>query len=209
MGIRHWGTASALLVGAAVLLLAGCNPAQPAVSSGGPAKLDPPAVAPETQHLAEEALGKDAEILARGDLAGNGTEQLLVINRAGGKVFVTGSKSESQSGILITRAAILENSEGKWSEVLLCDEHLKNPKGYLGGSPAARETGWRLEYTKDSKQGLAMKFTPADAGMGEPASKTIFVRWNEGAKRYQSLDSSHERYLSEAPTLETPESILR
>jgi hypothetical protein len=199
----------ALLAGAAALLLAGCNPARPASPSGGLEKLDPHAGAPEAQHVAEEALGKDAEILLRGDLAGNETEQLLVVNRAGGKVSATGDRSESLSGILITRAAILENSNGKWSEVLLCDEHLKNPKGYLGGLSAARETGWHLEYTKDPKQGLEMKFTPANAGVDEAASKAIFVRWNAEAKRYQSLDPSHRKYLSEAPTLETPESILK
>jgi hypothetical protein len=209
MGIGHRGTVLALLVGAAALLLAGCNSVQPASPSGGREKLDPAFDSPEAQQVAEEALGKNTEILARGDLARSGTEQLLVVNRAGGKTSATGSMSEIQSAILITRAAIIENSNGKWSEVLLCDEHLKNPKGYLGGSSAARETGWRLEYTKDPNQGLEMKFTPMNAGADEAAGKTVFVRWNAEAKRYQSLDPSHERYLTEAATLETPESILR
>lgn len=209
MGIRHRCTAVELLIGAAVLLFAGCNPAEPALSSGGSEKPDQQAEARETQLLAERALGKNAEILARGDLAGNGTQQVLVVNRARGKISSTGGGSESPTGILITRAAILENSNGKWSEVLLCDEHLKNPKGYLGGSSTARETGWHLEFNKDPKQGLELKFTPADTGWGEQAGKAIFVRWNAGANRYQSLDPSHARYLSEAPTLETPESILR
>ena len=159
--------------------------------------------------MAEEALGKDAEILARGDLAKNGSEQLLVVNRAGGTVSSSGGKSKSPFTILSTRAAILENTSGKWVEVLLCDEHLKNPNGYLGGSPVARETGWRLEYTNDPKQGLEMKFTPADAIMDESTGKTVFVRWNAEAKRYQSLDSSHERFLNESPTLEIPESVLK
>ena len=120
--------------------------------------------------------------------------------------------------IFVTRAAILEKNGGKWSEVLLCDEHLKNPNGYLGGSPAARVAGWRLEYSQDAKEGLEMKFTPADrfdavnvntdesSGQNKP---TFDVRWNKNAKRYQSFDQSHERYLSEVPSLETPQSILK
>jgi hypothetical protein len=63
---------------------------------------------------------------------------------------------------------------------------------------------------------LEMKFTPANieareqgSGTGESAGQTVIVRWNTKAKRYQSLDASHERYLSEAPTLEIPHSILR
>jgi hypothetical protein len=209
MGIRHRGTALTIIVGAVVSLLVGCQSAQPGSPSANGAKVDPPAETPLTRDIAEKALGKEAEILAQGDLAGSGTEQLLVVNRAGRTSGGDGSGSDRQSSILITRAAILENSNGKWSEVLLCDEHLKNPKGYLGGSSAARESGWRLEYSKHPNQGLEMKFTPAGSGLGEPAGKTVFVKWNAGARRYQSLDSSHEKYLSEAPTLETPESILR
>jgi hypothetical protein len=63
-----------------------------------------------------------------------------------------------------------------------------------------------------------MKFTPAqglDAAnvnadqSSEPKVPTFDVRWNKNAKRYQSFDQSHERYLSEVPTLETPQSILK
>jgi len=37
----------------------------------------------------------------------------------------------------------------------------------------------------------------------------VVVRWNARTKSYQSLDSTHEKFLSEAPTLETPQSILK
>jgi hypothetical protein len=208
MGMGHRGTALALLVGAASIF-AGCQSAQPNAPPSSGAKIDPPAAAASRRDVAEKALGKEAEILVQGDLAGNGNEQLLVVNRASEGLGGKSGDSERGSGIIVTRAAILENSNGKWSEVLLCDEHLKNPKGYLGGSSASRETGWRLEYANDPRRGLEMKFTPAGSGLGEPAGKTVFVKWNAGAKRYQSLDSSHEKYLGEAPTLETPESILR
>ena len=173
------------------------------------ATANPAGMADDTRRVVEAALGNQAEVLAHGDLARNGLEQLLAINR-------WRVRDENPAAIFITRAAILEKANGRWTEVLRCDEHLKNPNGYLGGLSAARVNGWRLEFKTDTTQGLEMKFTPANSeageqasGTGEPAGQTVVVRWNTKAKRYQSLDASHERYLSEAPTLETPHSILR
>jgi len=179
--------------------------------------VDPDAVgmADENQNVAEAALGKQAEILAHGDLARNGLEQLVAVNRFA-KASPGGTGLENSPAIFITRAVILEKSNGKWSEILRCDEHLKNRNGYLGGSPTGRVNGWQMQFGTDTKQGLEIRFTPADdgagkegAGMGDLANQAIVVRWNTKAKRYQSLDPSHQGYLSEAPTLETPYSILR
>ena len=71
--------------------------------------------------------------------------------------------------------------------------------GISAGRPQARVTGWRLEFMTDAKQGLELKFTPAESdageegsGMGEPGGHTVVVRWNARAKRYQSLDSTRE-----------------
>jgi hypothetical protein len=171
--------------------------------------------AEETRRVAEAALGKQAEILARGDLARNGQEQLLVVNRFA-KATHDAAGTENSPAIFITRAVILEKRNGKWTEILRCDEHVKNPNGYLGGSSVVRATGWQLEFRTDASQGLELKFTPAgnDAGKegtgaGEPVGHTMIVRWNSQARRYQSLDASREGYLSEAPALETPQSILR
>jgi hypothetical protein len=171
----------------------------------------------ETRAVAEAALGKGAKVLAHGELALNGLEQVLVVNP-----FSTGAGANSEaansSPIFITRAAVLEKENGKWSQILVCDEHLKNPYGYLRGSLAPRDTGWRLEFTQDLKKGLEMKFTPVDRfdaihenGDQNSGQKSLRfdVRWNQSAKRYQSFDEPHERYVSEVPTLETPQSILK
>lgn len=162
--------------------------------------------------MAEAALGKRAEVLAHGDLARNGSEQILAVNR----LVNARRDAAGPAGILILRAAILEKSGGKWTEVLRCDERLKNPNGYLAGSPAARVSGWRLEYNTDTARGLEMKFTPSDSDTDaqgldsrESPKQALVVRWNTKAKRYQSLDASHEKYLSEVPALETPLSILK
>ena len=194
--------------------LAGCQTAQQSKFPEEARKAAAAAAAQNIQRVADIVLGKQAEVVAHGDLARNGLEQLLVVNRFG-KAAREDVGPGNPSGIFITRAAVLEKNNNKWAEVLRCDEHLKNPSGYLGGSPAAPVTGWLLELKPDPQQGLELRFTPAEAGPerpsypGESGNETIAVRWNTIAKRYQSLDRSHERYLGEAPTLETPRSILR
>jgi hypothetical protein len=217
MRIRRLRTVVGKLSWVLAVVLAGCHSARqvtPTEVTAAPQSADE---VDEARGVAEATLGKQAEILARGNLALNGREQLLVVNRfSTGRV--AGEGSANPSPILITRAAILENNGGKWSEVLLCDEHLKNPNGYLGGSPAGRVTGWRLEFRQDAMEGLEIKFTPAERFDADHVNAdqnsaqtypTFDVRWNKSAKRYQSFDQSHERYLSEVPSLETPQSILK
>jgi hypothetical protein len=217
MRIRRLRTVVGMLSWIAPLGLAGCQPAQQAAPAEAAVDHQRADAVDEARGVAEASLGKQTEVLAYGNLALNGREQLLVVNR-----FSSGNvarpASPNGSPILVTRAAILENNGGKWSQVLLCDEHLKNPNGYLGGSPAGRIAGWRLEFSQDAADGLEMKFTPAErldgvnvnADQGsEPQVPSLDVRWNKIAKRYQSFDQSHERYLSELPSLETPQSILK
>jgi hypothetical protein len=118
--------------------------------------------------------------------------------------------------MLITRAVIVQKNSDKWSEVLRCDEYVKNPRGYLGGSVTGPVTGWHLQIKKDAQTGLELRFTPAVTGQqpqssneDESGSRTIVVRWNTKTKRYQSLDKSHGEYQDEVPALETPRSILK
>jgi hypothetical protein len=217
MKIPKLRTAAGVLPWIMALSLAGCQPAQQQPAVEDPAAAEAARAADEAKGVAEASLGKQAEILAQGDLALNGREQLLVANR-----FSAGAQASkgdaTPSPVFVTRAAVLEKNDGKWSQILLCDEHLKNPHGYLGGSPRTRVTGWRLQYNQDAKDGLMMSFTPAEQADAATANatqssgqkRTTFdVRWNKNAKRYQSFDPSNERYLSEFPSLETPESILK
>jgi hypothetical protein len=217
MRIRKLRTIVGMLSWIVALLLAGCHSARQLAPTEVKAAAEAADVAGEARGVAETSLGKQAEILAQGNLALNGREQLLVVNRFS-KEAALGGSGANPSPIFVTRAVILEKDGGKWSEILRCDEHLKNPNGYLGGSPPARVTGWRLEYRQDAKEGLEMKFTLAErldavnvnTGQRSEIKNPAFdVRWNKDAKRYQSFDQSHERYLSEVPALETPQSILR
>ena len=202
----------ALLAGLAALLLAGCNSAQQDAVKNSPSNDEPTANITEAQRVANAALGNSAAILAHGDLARNGLEQILIANR---QPSAPGEAAEPKA-LMITRAVIVEKNGERWTEILRCDEHLKNPIGYLGDSPRFRVNGWRLEYDPDAKQGLELKFTAADpetgrqpVGEGEMPGKYVLVRWNTKVKRYQSLDRSQERYLSEIPTMETPQTTLR
>jgi len=102
----------------------------------------------------------------------------------------------------------LEKDANSWKEILRCDEHLQNPKGFLGGTPLAPVNGWRMQYEQDPVKGLLMYFTPLAAPKGGYAVP-VEVRWNTKAKRYQSMDRSFENFLGELPALETPESQVR
>jgi hypothetical protein len=213
MEIKTRRMVTALVVGVVAFLLVGCKSAQQTTPAEAAAPPAAPAAVPENQQVAEAVLGKQAEIVAEGDLARNGSKQLLVVNRFE-KAARGAVGAENSSPIFVTRAVIVQKVDGKWAEELRCDEHLKNPRGYLGGSPAARVTGWRLELKPDTHQGLELRFTPAPAGEDRSSDtvetgRTIVVRWNTRAKRYQSLDQSHKGYLGEVPALETPQSILR
>lgn len=174
---------------------AAANPA----SSPGPAV---PAVPDDVQKAAEQSLGSETDVLLFGDLSKDGRRQALAVNKV--KALPPGVAR----GNAITRAVILEQDGNTWKEVLRCDEHLENPKGFLGGTPLAAVNGWRMQAEQDLEKGLLLYFTPLAAPKGGYAVP-IEVRWNSKVKRYQSMDRSFENFLIELPALETPESQVR
>jgi hypothetical protein len=178
---------------------AAATPASPGATPSAPAA---PVVPDEIQKAAETALGSETEVLLYGDLAKNGARQILAVNRAKATPQMT------MPGTVITRGVILENIGGTWKEILRCDEHLENPKGFLGNIPLAPVNGWRLQYEQDNDKGLLLYFTPTTDPKGA-RMLPVEVRWNIKAKRYQSLDRNFENFLYELPALETPESQVR
>jgi len=109
---------------------------------------------------------------------------------------------------VVTRAVVAEQDNGKWTELLRCDEHLKNSKGYLGSTPLDSITGWRLQYEQNAEKGLQLYFTPLKVN-GDTHVLPVGVRWNPATKRYQSLDGTYEHFLKESATLENVRSTLR
>ncbi len=112
-------------------------------------------------------------MLLNGDLAKNGKQQFLAAN-----VVPKTSKNNNIAGTIITRAVIAQNEDGQWKEIFRCDEHLKNAKGFLGGTPMSDVAGWRIAYEQDPAKGLALYLTPLK-GVDDPAhSLPIGVRYN-------------------------------
>jgi hypothetical protein len=172
-------------------------PAQPAAPAE-PEKPAAPAIPPEIEQVAENTLGSETEVLVYGDLALTGKQQILMINR------LKKTPEGKTPGTLLSRAAIVENDGGKWKQVLLCDQHLKNTKGFLAATPVADVPTWRLQYEQHEDKGLVMYFTPLDKPAGGYL-QTIGIRWNKKVGRYQSLDRNYENFLGETPSLDVPD----
>lgn len=159
------------------------------------AKPAAPAYPAEVDSVAQKLFGSDTDVMAYGDLANNGKEEAFIVN----KVKIT--PETMAPGLLVARAAIIEKDAGSWTEVLLVDEHLKNPKGFLGGQPIAPVDGWRVQKETDAKNGLQLYFTPLHKPAGG-YTQTYEVRWNPAVKRYETMDRSFQNFLTELPSLQ-------
>ncbi len=184
-----------LSVLAVLACLTGCGGPEPVPQPGAESKPAAPAIPEEVEAAAQAILGSEAEVLLHGDLARTGAVQVLSINR------IKKAPEGAPPGTLFTRLAIVEKAGDKWREVLRCDEHLKNPNGFLAATPISPVNGWRLQQEKHSEQGLVLYFTPLQKPAGG-SQMTIGVRWNPKLKRYQSLDRGYQTFLGETPMLE-------
>ncbi len=197
-------TAALLFAG----LLAGCGstpsstPSEAKPDAAAEAKPAKPPVPDDIQGAATTLLGSEAQVLVFGDLAKNGNQEFLAAN------VLPKTPTNNIPGMVITRAVIAEKDDGKWTELLHVDEHLKNQKGFLAMTPRQPVTGWRLQYEQDPVQGLQLYFTPEKTG--DVHVLPIGVRWNPKTKRYQSTDNTFEKFLPELTQLgDTPRSTLR
>ncbi len=191
------GALLALWIAAALSLFAAACTEPPPAASEKPAPATPAAY----QAAAQSVLGDEAEVELYGDFAHNGHIQLLIVNR------LPKTPKGVVPGLLVSRAAILEQqSAGGWREVLLADERLENPKGFLGGTPLASVGAWRLQDDRGAK-GLELYFTPLQQSP-EDRPPTIEVRWNPATGRYQSLDRDFQHFLPEAESTAPPPVFL-
>lgn len=203
----------ALSLAAASLGAACTNSPVSSDNSGAPVAATP-AVPDEETRAAKAALGADAEVLLYGPLGGEGTQQVVAINRMSAPL--AGAPTPNVTGTQVSRVSILSKDNGTWHEVLRCDEYLKNSSGYLHGTPALGVAGWRLDVERNSERGpdgstnhgTVLHFVP----LAPPAavkSGGVAVAWNPNAKRYQSLDRSGRQFQGESSTLEMAKSRLR
>lgn len=182
----------------------GCGTEAPKPISEPAAQAKPaePAIPDDILDAAKHLLGSDAQVLLVGDLSKNGKRQLLAAN------VVPKTPQNNVPGTVVTRAIVAQDDDGKWTELLRVDEHLKNQKGYLGLTPLDSITGWRLQYEQNPEKGLQLYFTPLKVN-GDTHVLTIGVRWNPATNRYQSLDASYEHFLKESTSLQNVRSTLR
>lgn len=197
---QRWRTGWLLLLSAGWVLV-GCGSELPKTDQTEKKPAEP-AVPEDVQAATSTMLGSDAQVLLFGDLASNGKQQFLAAN------VVPNTPKSTVAGTVVTRAVIAENDDGKWVELMRADEHLKNQKGYLGLTPLQPVNGWKLQYENSPIKGMSLYFTPIKTGTNEK-TLPIAVKWNPATKRYQSMDLNYEHFLPEAPTLDSPRSMLR
>jgi len=192
-GTRAAAVVGVLMIGVVSILAVGCGSSQSS-SSQTLAKPAGPAVPDDVQSAADAFLGKETTVLLFGDLAKNGNRQLLAAN------VVPKTPKNALPGTIVTRAVLAEESGGSWHELVRCDEHLKNDKGYLGGSPIGPVAGWRVQFEQNAIEGFHLYLTPVK-GNDDPHVLPLAVRWNPAVKRYQTLDRNYEHFLTEAGSL--------
>src|SRR4030095_6366889 len=173
------------------LLSSGCeNKPAPKPAEPVAAKPAEPAIPREIQAAADGSLGSETTVLAYGDLAKTGTQQILIAN------VLPKTPKDNITGTMLSRASIVEKQGNNWVQIFLCDEHLKNSKGYLGMTPIEPVSGWRIQHEQDPAQGLTVYFTPV-TGISDSHVLPIAVQWNPKTKRYQSMDRSYQQFLLE------------
>jgi hypothetical protein len=184
-------------------LFSACSDApasKPAVQAE--AKPAEPAIPEDVQLAANTLLGSETQVLAFGDLSKTGKQELLAAN------VLPKTPTSTIPGTVVSRFTVAEKKgDGKWLELLHGDEHLKNNKGYLALTPLESISSWKLQFEQDSTKGLVLYLTPVKANSTH--SLPIGIRWNPANKRYQSLDQSYQNFLLEAPSLDSPRSVLR
>ncbi len=184
------------------IFLGGCGADASKPAPQAETKPAEPAIPEDIQLAAKALLGSESQVLAFGDLAKNGKQEFLAAD------VVPKTPTNNLPGTIVTRVVVAENTDGKWAEVLRCDEHLKNQKGFMGLTPLVPVTGWRLQYEQDDEKGLQLYFTPLKGAI-DTHVLPIGVRWNPATKRYQSLDRTYEHFLLESPSMQDARSTLR
>ncbi len=184
------------------IFLGGCGADASKPAPQAETKPAEPAIPEDIQLAAKALLGSESQVLAFGDLAKNGKQEFLAAD------VVPKTPTNNLPGTIVTRVVVAENTDEKWAEVLRCDEHLKNQKGFMGLTPLVPVTGWRLQYEQNDEKGLQLYFTPLKGAI-DTHVLPIGVRWNPATKRYQSLDRTYEHFLLESPSMQDARSTLR
>ena len=118
------------------------QPAETKPEAAAEANPATPAVPDEMMAAAKSLLGSEVQVLLFGDFAKNGNQEFLAAN------VLPKTPKNNIPGTVITRAVLVENQDGKWTELLHVDEHLKNQKGFLSLTPLEPISAWRCRLSR-------------------------------------------------------------
>src|SRR5207245_10598203 len=119
------------------ILRSRCSTDAPKSATHAETKPAEPVVPEEIQSASQSLLGSESQVLVFGDLAKNGKQEFLAAN------VVPKTPTNNLPGTIVTRAVVVENAAGKWTELLRRDEHLKNQNAFPGLRRLTAITGWR------------------------------------------------------------------
>ena len=185
-----------MLAGAFLAAACDSTPPPPVVASPAPEK--PASAFPgDVDAAARGAYGADGVVLGYGIFFNTGGSQALVGTRLApaaaaaspGPGPAAASPQNGETSADVTHVSILVKEEGKWKEAFRADEHLKNRRGYLAGSPAAPTPAWHMVYEQTTDDGFRLTFSPLNPLPGSKQT-VVHVAWDPKRREYDSQDAS-------------------
>jgi hypothetical protein len=131
----------------AFLSISGCEnkPAPKSAEPAAAAKPAEPAIPEEIQAAAEGSLGSETTVLAYGDLAKTGTQQILIAN------VLPKTPKDNITGTIVSRAAIVEKQGNNWVQIFPLRRTSEKLQG-LPGNDADR-AGERMAHSARTGSG--------------------------------------------------------
>jgi hypothetical protein len=153
--------------------------------------------------------GAGAEVLGYGTFFNAGGTQALVVTRLAPGALPAAtpaaaspsaaSSQNSETAADVFHVSIIVRDGEKWHEAFRADEHLKNERGYLAGTPSTPVPAWHMVYEKTADDGFRLTFTPLSAAPGTKQTP-VHVAWNSKRREYDSLDAAGSHALEPRTT---------
>jgi hypothetical protein len=190
-----------LMAVAFVMFLNGCS--KPPVAGDGPkaASTSRSEIAAATQaesreclDAAHKILGPHGEVVRCGHLVGDASLEALAVVRLKNS---DKRKQNADSGLKVSRLAILRKGTSKWSVELDASDHIRNPAGYIGidfiddsaGFFGLEASIW--DQRPDDTPGLTIYLYDIDPN-GDSVGSGVAISWNPAVGRFQEFAAHQE-----------------
>jgi hypothetical protein len=130
----------------------------------------------EGERYAASHLGKDASVLGKGDLNGNGHYDILA---------VIVNKKEDEGKYWIQKGGIFENDNG-WNTILNIDKKISSTKGNLV-EQAEADHGYIISFALNEKP-MTLTISIADS-TGKCVSDEAELKWNQNENAYDFISN--------------------